>query len=378
MMRETIRERFFCHAVVDVAFDPLAEVHANSTHKEKPTMQHHISKVLFLLFALVGLGALTACQPVQPVAAQPAAQTSTLATAKIFVQNSNMPGRALVSARGNHFIVSSAPPLGHHSEEINPLEAMLAALATCGIFVHETAAIEQGIPLNHIDATVQADWDVRGLRGEDFDSSMQAIRVHLNLDGPDDAQIEALREEFTSRCPIYTTLIRATDITITANDEAMGGKIAEELVTATITATLTNQAGRALVGARHNLVVVDSVPPLGSPSEEANAFDYFLSAPATCGSFIMEQAAAANGIPLANVAATVEADLDPRGVRGEDVSPRVQAMRVHWLLSGVDEAQAEMLVDEWYNRCPIYNTLIKATDITATHEVVEGAIAMPE
>ena len=77
--------------------------------------------------------------------------------------------------------------MGHSSEEINPVEAMLAALGTCGIFVHEAAAIEQGIPLNHASAMVAADWDVRGLRGEDFNPKMQQIRVHLTLDGPDAA-----------------------------------------------------------------------------------------------------------------------------------------------------------------------------------------------
>ena len=337
------------------------------------------TNILFLLFSLIVASALSACQPVQPVAAQPAAQASTLATAKVFVQGSNMFGRVLVSARGNHFIIDSAPPLGHPSEEINPVEAMLTALATCGVFVYETAAIEQGIPLNHIEATIAADWDVRGLKGEDFDPHMQAIRAHLNLDGPNAEQIAVLEEEWVSRCPIYSTLMRATDITISVNDEAMGGKIDEILATSTVSATLTNQAGRAIVGFRNNYIVVDSVPPLGSPSEETNPLDLMLAAQGSCGSVIMEKVALDNNIPLANVAATVEADLDVRGVRGEEgVDPRLQAIRVHWMLSGVDEAQAEMLVDSVANRCPIYNTLKRATDITITHEIVEGAIAMPE
>ena len=337
------------------------------------------TNILFVICALVLASVLSACQPIQPVQAQPAAQASTLATAKVFVQTSNMFGRALVSARGNHFIIDSAPPLGHPSEEINPVEAMLAALATCGVFVYETAAIELDIPLNHIETTIAADWDVRGLRGEDFDPHMQAIRAHLNLDGPDADQIAALEAEWVSRCPVYTTLARAADIAITVNDEAMGGKIDEVLATSTVSATLTNQPGRAIVGVRNNYMVVDSVPPLGSPSEETNPLDLLLAAQGSCGAVIMEKVAMDNDIPLANVAATVEADLDVRGVRGEDgIDPNLQAMRVHWLMSGVDEAQATMLVDEWLHRCPIYNTLVRATDITVTHEIVEGAIAMPE
>jgi uncharacterized OsmC-like protein len=347
-------------------------------HKEEAMKTLSIPPhALLLLVALIALGTLTACQPVQPVAAQPAAQ-STLATGRVFIQNANLPGRVLVSARGNHFLISSAPPLGHPAEEINPVEAMLAALATCGIFVHETAAIEHGIPLSHASMVVQADWDVRGLRGEDFDPHMQQIRLHLTLDGPNAAQIDALEVEFINRCPIYTTLVRAAEIQISANEEAMGAKMAEELATTVISATLTNQPGRAIVGVRNNLLVVDSVPPLGSPSEETNPFDLFLAAQGSCGSLIMQKAALDNGMALSDVAGTVEADFDPRGVRGEAISPHIQAMRVHWLVAGVDEAQAEMLVDEWLRRCPIYNTLIRATDITVSYEVVEGAIAMPE
>jgi uncharacterized OsmC-like protein len=330
---------------------------------------------LYLLVSIVVLGLLSGCQPVQPVAAQP---QPTLATGRAFMQTSNLPGRVLVAARGNHFLVSSAPPLGHPSEEINPVEAMLAALATCGLFVHESAAIEQEIALNQAQAIVQADWDVRGLRGEDFNPRMQQIRVHLNLDGPDEDQLALLEEEFTTRCPIYTTLVRASEIVITTNDEEVGPKISDDLVTSVVSATLTNQFGRAIVAARHNVMVIDSVPPLGHPSEGVNAFDIFLSAPGTCGAVIMEKVAMDEGLPLTGVAATVEADLDPRGVRGEDVSPHVQAMRVHWQIAGVDEAQAQYLVDMWLARCPIYNTLIEATDITVTHEVVEGAIAMPQ
>jgi uncharacterized OsmC-like protein len=330
-------------------------------------------RFLFVLAMILVLASLTACQPVQPVTAQP---ETTLATAKIAMQTSNQFGRMLVSARGNHFIVDSVPPLGHPAEEMNPLEAMLAALATCGLFIHETASIEQGIELTHADALVQADWDSRGLMGEPFSPHMQQIRVHLNLEGPTAEQIDALEAEFMSRCPIYTTLVRATDILITQNDETMGGPVAEGLAMGQVHASLTNEAGRAIVAMRTNYVVIDSVPPLGSPSEETNSLDVFLAAPVTCGAAIMEKIALDEGLPLTNVAATVEADLDPRGVKGQEVSPHVQAMRIHWMFQGIDDTQAEEMVATWMTRCPIYTTLIKATDITVTQEVVDGDLAL--
>jgi uncharacterized OsmC-like protein len=327
----------------------------------------------FVAVLFVLLGALAACQPVMPPTPQPPV---TKVTAKIFVQNSNEFGRVLVSARGNHFLIDSVPPLGHPAEGLNPMEAMLSALATCAIFVHETAASELEMDLTTAEALVQADWDVNGLRGEPVDPHVQEFRVHLTLQGPDAEEAEILESEFTSRCPIYNTLVRAAPIVITTNDEEIGGPIAEGLATSVISATLTNQPGRAVIYARSNRQIVDSIAPLGSPSEETNPMDLFLAAQATCGSLIMEKVALDSGLPLANVAATVEADLDPRGIRGADFSPHIQAMRVHWIMSGIDEAQAQGLVDQWLSRCPIYNTMIRATDITVTSEVVEGPIAM--
>jgi uncharacterized OsmC-like protein len=330
---------------------------------------------LYALVLILMIGTLTACQPVQPVEAQQPA--TTLATAKAFAQNSNMPGHVLVTARGNHFLIGSAPPLGHEALEINPVESMLSALATCGIFIHEAVAMEQDIPLNAVSALVQADWDVRGLRGEPVDPHMQAIRVHLTIDGPNAEQIAFMRDEYMSRCPIYTTLIRAAPIEITTNDEAMNGPIAADLAMASVNGVLTNQPGRAIINVRNHYMVSDSVTPLGFPSEETNPMDMFLGALASCATLIAENQALADGVPLVDAGVSVEADFDPRGLRGEDVNPRIQAMRVHWKLSGVDEGQAEALVDSWINRCPIYNTYIRATDITVTSEVVEGAISVP-
>ena len=94
----------------------------------------------------------------------PAAQSSdgddgpTLSTASAVTELSNQFGRTIVTARSNIFLVDSAPPLGHPSEEMNPVEAMLASLATCGLVVYEAAAQEMDIPLSAASMTVQGDF----------------------------------------------------------------------------------------------------------------------------------------------------------------------------------------------------------------------------
>lgn len=139
---------------------------------------------------------------------------SPLATAMSNSRLSNEPGRALITVRGQHFVTDSPPNLGGGNESANPVELLLTALAACATFVCERAAQEQGISLRTINVTAAGDFDPRGVCGESFDPRFQAIRVRLSLDGPDEAQGEALLQAFKTRCPVYTTLARSVPIEI--------------------------------------------------------------------------------------------------------------------------------------------------------------------
>ena len=141
---------------------------------------------------------------------------SNLATVSLVSRLSNESGRALVTSRGHHFIVDSPPPLGGPNEEVNPLDILLAALATCGTFVCETAARELDIPLESALVTVEGDFDPRGVKGVDgVDPRLQAFRVVLSLEGPTQEQGQTLADAFRARCPVFTTLNRSCPIEIT-------------------------------------------------------------------------------------------------------------------------------------------------------------------
>ena len=124
-------------------------------------------------------------------------------------------GRAIITARGNHFVVDSVPPLQGPNEELNPLDLLLGALSSCGSFVFERAAQEQEFPLSAVTTKVEADFDPRGVKGEDVNPRIQAFRVNIEVSGIDQAQADKLVEAFKSRCPIFTTLVLSAPIEVT-------------------------------------------------------------------------------------------------------------------------------------------------------------------
>ena len=139
--------------------------------------------------------------------------------------------------------------------------------------------------------------------------------------------------------------------------------MAARLATATVTASLSGQRGRAIVNAKGHHFIVDSPLTLGGPNEEVNPVDLLLSALATHGAFVCERAAQELDFPLKSVSMAVTGCFDPRGVTGEKIDPHMQWIRVRLEFAGVDEAQAETLVGAFQARCPIYATLSRATTV---------------
>ena len=142
---------------------------------------------------------------------------SDLATATASAQLSNQLGRALLAARGNHLLVDSTPPLGGPNETFNPIDLLLGALATCGAFLFETTARNEGIALDDVSVVVEADFDGRGINQDDINPKMQRYRVSITCSGPTDEQKTRLGEAFTTNCPIFTTLVAGAPIDLTVS-----------------------------------------------------------------------------------------------------------------------------------------------------------------
>lgn len=139
--------------------------------------------------------------------------------------------------------------------------------------------------------------------------------------------------------------------------------ISQNLVTVKVNADLYESNGRSTINARNHYLIIDSPPPLGGPNEEINPIEILLSALGSCGVLVSEKVAQELEIPLKDASATVEGDLDPRGVKGEDVNPRIQVFRVKLTLTGVSQEEANKLTDAIKKRCPVYTTLERSAPI---------------
>src|SRR5262245_38469638 len=127
--------------------------------------------------------------------------------------------------------------------------------------------------------------------------------------------------------------------------------------------------GRVLCNARNHHFVVDGPIQNGCPGEAPTPAEIFLSAVAACGVEIIHVIARDETIPLERVEATIQGVIDRSNQPREDIT-LFNRVRLHLVLSGVDETQAALLVSGFQRRCPLYGTVAAATgDLLVEHQV---------
>ncbi len=99
--------------------------------------------------------------------------------------------------------------------------------------------------------------------------------------------------------------------------------------------------GRSLNSARHQHFVLDS--PSG-PNEALTNGEAFLAGISSCGVTLVEKHAQEIGVPVRRMQVAIE------GIRSTAEPNRFHAINVSFEIAGVDQAQAERLVDTWRER----------------------------
>jgi quercetin dioxygenase-like cupin family protein/uncharacterized OsmC-like protein len=199
------------------------------------------------------------------------------------------PGRVLMSARDNHWVYDSVPPLNGPNEEVNPLDATLGALISCGMYIYEAVAIENEISLDSISAVATGELGPRGVAGADVSPRLRSFQVTVEVEGPTTEEAAMMAEAFSQRCPIYTTLACSAPIEVinivdgeaqeafaTEADPIVDHDEADDLELELAVPSASGRLiefGRALISVRGNHWIYDSVPPIDGPNEEVNPLD---------------------------------------------------------------------------------------------------------
>lgn len=117
--------------------------------------------------------------------------------------------------------------------------------------------------------------------------------------------------------------------------------------------------GRFLVSARQHHFVSDTKATAGGPGDAVQAGELLLASLASCGLGLVQKTAREREVALKEAEVEVSFERDP-----ED-GTRYAAIRLGFVLEGVDLATARMLVDAFTGACPIYNTLRRGGPIEA-------------
>ena len=117
--------------------------------------------------------------------------------------------------------------------------------------------------------------------------------------------------------------------------------------------------GRFLVSARQHHFVSDTKVAAGGPGDAVQAGELLLASLASCGLGLVQKTARERDVPLKGAEVEVCFERDPAD------GTRYAAIRLGFVLEGIDLATARLLVDAFTGACPIYNTLRRGGPIEA-------------
>ena len=91
-------------------------------------------------------------------------------------------------------------------------DLLLGALAACAQITCQMVAASMGIPIQHIEVTVEGDLDLRGTLGisKDVPVGFQRIQLRFHIVAPEATaeQVRGLREKTEQYCVVMQTLIQ--------------------------------------------------------------------------------------------------------------------------------------------------------------------------
>lgn len=124
--------------------------------------------------------------------------------------------RAEVNARQHTVVIDEPAALGGTDTGANPVEAVLAGLASCQAITYRVWAANLGIALDRVRVEAEADIDLLGFFG--IDRSVRAgfndVRLQVSLEGPESPErYRELADAVDSHCPVLDIVANPVPVT---------------------------------------------------------------------------------------------------------------------------------------------------------------------
>lgn len=117
---------------------------------------------------------------------------------------------------GEHtLVIDERPSIGGTDEGASPIEAVLGVLAACQAITYRVWAAKMGVALDHVRVTVDGDIDLNGFFGLDdaARAGFTAIRVKVELDGPEPHRHRELADTADRHCPVFDLVANPVPVT---------------------------------------------------------------------------------------------------------------------------------------------------------------------
>src|SRR5262245_53613288 len=118
-------------------------------------------------------------------------------TARVQTYTSGTPGRALSSARANHFVIDDLASHGGPGEAINAAELFLSGITGCAVLMMERLARANNLPLKRTDVRMEGTIDTQAQR--EGPPVLDSARMQFTLVGLTNSQAKELVDTYKRR-----------------------------------------------------------------------------------------------------------------------------------------------------------------------------------
>jgi uncharacterized OsmC-like protein len=134
--------------------------------------------------------------------------------------------RAPVTARQHVLVIDEPAALGGTDTGANPVEAILAGLASCQAITYRVWAAKLGVALDRVSVEADGDIDLLGFFGIDPEAraGYTDVRLRVALEGPESPErYRELADAVDAHCPVLDIVANPVPVTRTLVEPAAVG-----------------------------------------------------------------------------------------------------------------------------------------------------------